>query len=91
MIKQKVANNPVISLIKPFFIDKHAQAYIVGGFLRDCLLNKTSCDIDIVIENGSAKKLSQELADTINGYFIELDDVNKIYRVVFSDLSLIHI
>ena len=85
MIKQKVANNPVISLIKPFFIDKHAQAYIVGGFLRDCLLNKTSCDIDIVIENGSAKKLSQELADTINGYFIELDDVNKIYRVVFSD------
>ncbi len=87
MIKQKINNNETIRIIRPFFTKKNEPAYIVGGFLRDCLTdtNKKYSDIDIVTEKGHAKNLSIELSDSINGYFIELDDINKIYRVVFPD------
>lgn len=85
MINEELKNNPVIKVIKPFFEKKDGHVYVVGGFLRDCLLSKKSCDIDLVTDKGCAKKLALELADEIEGYFIELDDINKIYRVVFKD------
>ena len=63
--------------------NKHV--YLVGGFIRDVLLNKTSTDIDIVVPAGHACNTAKNLADTINGYFIELDTENKIYRVVLEN------
>ena len=86
MIKQKINNNETIRIIRPFFTKKNEPAYIVGGFLRDCLTdtNKKYSDIDIVTEKGHAKNLSIELSDSINGYFIELDDINKIYDGMLS-------
>ena len=69
MIKQKINNNETIRIIRPLFTKKNEPAYIVGGFLRDCLTdtNKKYSDIDIVIEKGHAKNLSIELSDSING------------------------
>jgi len=84
MIKN-IQNNPIINTLKSFFISKNEHAYIVGGFVRDCILNKVSCDVDIVVTSGKSKDLSMALANEINGYFVELDDVNNIYRVVFED------
>lgn len=80
-----LTDNYIIKTIAPFFQKEDCKAYIVGGFLRDCLTNKHSCDVDVVVENSCAKVIAQKLADSINGYFVELDDLNKIYRVVFAD------
>lgn len=84
MLKQ-IENNPIINVVKSFFLANKANTYIVGGFLRDSLLGHASCDVDIVVENGSAKLLAKDFADFIGGYFVELDSLNNIYRVVFAD------
>lgn len=80
-----INNNFIIKTITPFIKKENIPAYIVGGFVRDCLLEKDSCDVDIAVKQGYSKLFAQNLADYLSGYFVELDEVNKIYRVVFSD------
>ena len=81
-IAEKIKNHPVIRTISPYIDD---ETYIVGGFLRDFLLNKDSSDIDLAVKSGTAEKMAKFIADSISGYFVKLDDVNHIYRVVFEN------
>ncbi len=73
----------LIEKIKEYNTDD--EIYLVGGYLRNYFINKTiSSDRDIVCIRDSylfAKKLTYKL----NGTFIELDNENKIYRVVLED------
>lgn len=78
-------NNTILKTITPFFEQNNGNAYIVGGFLRDCLLKRPSCDVDIVADKNKAYDTAKRLADYINGYLVELDNTNNIYRVVFAD------
>ena len=57
------------------------QGYIVGGFIRDWLLERKTNDIDIAV-SGAAISIAQEVAGEIGGKFVLLDDVNNIARVV---------
>jgi len=57
------------------------QGYIVGGFVRDWLLERKTNDIDIAI-SGAAITIAQEVAEEIRGKFVLLDDVNNVARVV---------
>jgi len=57
------------------------QGYIVGGFIRDCLLGRDTNDIDIAV-NGTAVTIAREVAGEIGGKFVLLDDVNDVARVV---------
>ena len=57
------------------------QGYIVGGFIRDWLLERKTNDIDIAV-SGDAITIAQEVAGDIGGKFVLLDDVNNIARVV---------
>ena len=45
---------------------KHIPLYIVGGFVRDLLLNRPSLDFDLVVE-GDAIKLTQRLVSQYGG------------------------
>lgn len=45
---------------------QHAALYIVGGFVRDLLLERPSLDLDLVVE-GEAIKLASELKDQFGG------------------------
>ncbi len=78
-----IENDEVIKLIKPFLRDK--EAYIVGGFVRDIIMGKKSPDRDLIICDCDVKNFSKQLADSINGHFIELDNENSIYRIVLED------
>ena len=80
-----INDNFIVKTITPFIQRENEHAYIVGGFVRDCLLEKDGCDVDIVVKQGVAEAFSKSLADFLNGYFVELDNINKIYRVVFPD------
>ncbi len=67
-------------------LKKHnLRGYLVGGFVRDYLLNKESHDIDIAISN-EVEEIAKEFADNINGSFVVLDDYYDIYRVVYDDM-----
>ena len=57
------------------------QGYIVGGFVRDWLLERETNDIDIAV-SGDAITIAREVAKEIGGKFVLLDDVNNIARVV---------
>jgi len=57
------------------------QGYIVGGFIRDWLLERKTNDIDIAV-SGAAITIVREVAEEIGGKFVLLDDVNNIARVV---------
>ncbi len=78
-----IENDDVIKQIKPYL--KDVEAYIVGGFVRDVLLNKKSPDRDLIICNCDVEKFSRELSDKLNAHFIELDSINKIYRIVLEN------
>ena len=63
-------------------IIKDKKVYLVGGYLRNYFLNnEISTDRDLVVL-GDSKALAQEIAEKLNGTFIELDNENDIYRVV---------
>lgn len=82
-MRNLIENDEVIKLIKPYL--KDVEAYIVGGFVRDILMNKKSPDRDLILCNCDVEKFSQELADKLNAHFIELDPINKIYRIVLEN------
>ena len=60
---------------------KNKQGYIVGGFIRDWLLERKTNDIDIAV-SGDAVTIAREIAGEIGGKFVLLDDINEIARVV---------
>lgn len=71
----------LIEKIKPYI--KNYNSYLVGGYMRDFLLGKISIDRDIAIECDNLRNLVLKIADELNGSFVELDNENEIYRVVF--------
>lgn len=71
------------NLIK--ILNQHnCQGYLVGGFVRDYLLNRENKDIDLVI-NEQVKVIAKKFADEIEGSFVILDEVHNIYRVVIEE------
>ena len=78
-----IDNDEVIKKIKPFC--KDVEAYVVGGFVRDVLMDKKSPDRDLIISNCDVEKFSKNLANKLNAHFIELDPINKIYRIVLEN------
>jgi poly(A) polymerase len=57
------------------------QGYIVGGFIRDWLLGRQTNDIDIAVD-GDALNIAEEMAKSLGGKFVLLDEVNNIARIV---------
>lgn len=82
-IIEKIDENPVLNLIKPYLRNK--EAYIIGGYIRDILMNKQSPDLDLVICINDVKEFALNLSEKINAHFIELDNENSIYRLVLED------
>jgi poly(A) polymerase len=61
---------------------QHIPAYLVGGFIRDSLVGRSTADLDIAV-SGDAVIIGREIADSLGGKYVLLDEVNGITRVVF--------
>ncbi len=72
----------LIEKIKPYI--KNYPAFLVGGYIRDNLSGKKSLDRDIVINCPDLKTVAKNIADDLGGAYVELDNENQIYRVVFN-------
>ncbi len=60
------------------------QFYLVGGAVRDALLQKSSHDLDFIVRGNSIAS-ARKLADHIQGAFYILDDARNYVRVIGSD------
>ena len=60
------------------------QSVLVGGYIRDIVLNKENPnpDIDIVVPNNSLK-VGQDLAKKFSGRYLILDQERNIVRIIF--------
>lgn len=57
------------------------SSYVVGGFVRDCLIGRPSRDIDVVV-SGDPFGIAKDLARELSGSFVPLDEEHGIARVV---------
>ena len=76
-----ILNNEIINAIK----NTGRKVYLVGGTVRDYLLNRPTYDRDIIVLDENARHFSQKLAQTLDATFIPLDEENNIYRLVLKD------
>ena len=60
------------------------EPYLVGGFLRDIILGRTTHDIDIAFRE-DAIMAARQLAGVLGGAFVVLDQSRRIARVVLED------
>lgn len=60
--------------------------FLVGGVVRDLLLDRTSVDLDVAVPQDAAA-LARRLADQLGGAFVLLDAAHDIARVVLSEPS----
>ena len=65
LLMKKHLNHPVFKIISEIVSSENTRAFVVGGFVRDILLNRESKDIDIVVA-GSGIELAKKVADKIN-------------------------
>lgn len=57
------------------------HGYVVGGFVRDIILERQTNDIDIAVD-GDALTIAKAVAEEFGGKFVVLDRTNNIARVV---------
>ena len=62
---------------------------LVGGFIRDLILDRLSLypDIDIVIPNNS-REIGQNIAEKFSGKFLILDQDRNIVRIIFRNFTV---
>ncbi len=71
----------ILVKIDQFLGERQIEAYLVGGFVRDTLIGRSTADIDVAVA-GDALKVASEMADALGGKFVLLDEANRIARVV---------
>jgi len=79
-IQNEEINKILINLCAP-----NSELYIVGGYIRDLLINRSCYDRDYTIAGESAIELAKKSAEYFNGYFVLLDEDFDIARVVLPD------
>ncbi|MBR1460851.1 CCA tRNA nucleotidyltransferase, partial [bacterium] len=82
IIKNRIQDDEILNNLASFFQN---EIYLVGGAVRDILLDKTAIDRDLIVTDEDAKDFSLKAAEFFGAKFIPLDDENKIYRVVLAD------
>ena len=76
-------NNKNLNLIKPYL--KEVDAYLVGGFVRDYFMGKTSYDCDIAIKCENVCEFVKNIAEKIGATFVPLHEDFEIFRIVLHD------
>ncbi|MGD9393991.1 MAG: HD domain-containing protein, partial [Dehalococcoidia bacterium] len=74
----------ILTAVSDGLSKRRVKAYLVGGFIRDALLEMPTADIDIALA-ADALKTAPRIADALGGRFVLLDKQNRIGRVVVTD------
>ena len=75
--------HPVFKVISKIISEQGLEAYVIGGFVRDLLLERPSKDIDIVVV-GNGMDLAKAAADTLRvkkvSYFKNFGTAQFVYK-----------
>ena len=71
----------LLTVVNDFLTARGIQAFVVGGFVRDLLLERRTADIDIAL-SADALEIAPDLADTLGGKSVILDRDNRVSRIV---------
>ncbi len=80
-------NKTTINLLRKlndFLSENGLESFVVGGFVRDILLERKTADIDIAVA-GDARDAAERIAEYLGGRYVLLDDTNKVARVILFD------
>ncbi len=78
-VESKVAS--ILTRLQPFLASRSIEPFLVGGYVRNGILGKTSHDIDLAVDCETINT-AIEAADFLNGRFVLLDELHQIARVV---------
>ncbi|MBI2832297.1 MAG: CCA tRNA nucleotidyltransferase [Chloroflexi bacterium] len=78
-IKPEAAS--LLARVRNLLAEQGVKSYLVGGFIRDTLLDRESADIDIAVD-ADALEVAVRLAGAIGGKYVPLNDVNRVARIV---------
>lgn len=81
-ITEKIKSDELLNKITANFDN---EIYLVGGAVRDILMDKSSHDRDLIVMDEDARSFSLKLAEFFDATFVPLDEENKIYRLVMKD------
>jgi len=70
--------------LREFFASRNISAYLVGGAVRDSLLGRPIGDIDVAVD-GDPLRVGAELARSLGGSSVAMDEPRKIVRVAARD------
>jgi poly(A) polymerase len=71
----------LLTSISRFLTEQGIQSYLVGGFVRDMLLERDTADIDIAVVS-DALAIASKVAAALGGRYIPLDEKNGVGRVI---------
>lgn len=64
---KKCLNNPIFRIISEVVTNEEVETYVIGGYVRDFLLNRMSSDRDIdIVVVGSGVDIAKKIAKKIN-------------------------
>lgn len=77
-----VSKNPLVNIVREVALSKKSNVYVVGGFIRDLILENRSVDIDFAVES-DAKGFVEGVFKRIQGKLIVLGKEPLVnYRLV---------
>lgn len=76
----KISNADLIEKIIPF-VPLNESIHLVGGAIRDALLNKPSYDLDFVVSD-SAARIAQQVAKSLDTHYFSLDSDRDAVRLI---------
>ena len=79
--------HPVFKVASQIITEKNIQAYVIGGYVRDMLLERPSKDIDIVVI-GSGMDLAKECADRLKVKKVSLFQNFGTAQFKYKDLDI---
>ena len=76
-------DHPQLEAVLKAALQPGQEIFLVGGAVRDGLLNKKSHDLDFVL-SGNVKRYARSVANQLNGYFYMLDEKRQTARVLLN-------
>lgn len=82
-ILKNLKEQPHIRALAPLIKRHHCKVYLVGGYLRNLLLNKKdgNLDLDFAVSRG-ALELAKLFSKKIKGFYVVLDKKERCARVI---------
>ena len=62
---QPIDDRELLGLLKRAAAERGLKAWVVGGYVRDHLLDRSQPDLDIVVEEGGARQLAERFAELV--------------------------